>query len=109
MPWKNRNSYGFTRDSIHANAPARSGVYGLFAQQWVYIGEAEDIRARLLGHLAGDDECVARHRPNGFVFETWPASLRAARRQELVQEFQPLCLERAPVHPATTSPATEGV
>ena len=109
MPWKNRNSYVFALESVHGNAPARSGVYGLFAQHWVYIGEADDIRARLLGHLAGDDECIARHKPNGFVFETWPASLRAARRQELVREVQPLCSERVTVHPAATSPTKEGV
>ena len=46
MPWNNRISYPLNQTSVVANAPERSGVYVLSSKTtWVYIGEAESIRA----------------------------------------------------------------
>jgi len=108
MPWMNKSSYVFTARSIQESAPARSGVYGLFSQHWIYIGEADDIRARLLQHLRGDDECIARYRPDGFVFETWPPSRRGERWDELVREFQPSCNRRPGGVPVSRPVFSEG-
>ena len=70
MPWNSRADYAFTVESIRANAPARSGVYGLYSpSQWIFIGEAQDIQARLLAHYRGDDTGVGYHVPTGFKFE----------------------------------------
>ena len=77
----NRESkYRFQRESILLNAPESSGVYGLFSALWIYIGEAENLRARLLEHLDGENPCkfVISHpvsrsssfRPPGGVFDT---------------------------------------
>ena len=46
--------YQFERESIVLKAPESSGVYGLYSALWIYIGESDNIRARLLEHLAGD-------------------------------------------------------
>lgn len=52
MPWGNRNRYPFTDAGVSANAPAQSGVYGLYTgNEWKYFGESGDIRARLGEHL----------------------------------------------------------
>ena len=49
MPWNNRISYPLNQTSVVANAPERSGVYVLSSKTtWVYIGEAESIRAQLV-------------------------------------------------------------
>jgi len=49
VPWNNRISYPLNQTSVVANAPERSGVYVLSSKTtWVYIGEAESIRAQLV-------------------------------------------------------------
>jgi hypothetical protein len=40
--------FQWNRESIMLNAPEGSGVYGLFSALWIYIGEAENMRERLL-------------------------------------------------------------
>ena len=71
MPFaENRYSkFLFQLESILRNAPEASGVYGLFSAFWIYIGAAENIQARILKHLEGDDPCIVRYRPSGFAFE----------------------------------------
>jgi len=78
-------------DSIILNAPEGSGVYGLFSALWIYIGEAENMRARLHEHLSGNDTCIARYQPSGFAFELVSPTDRCRRQQELVKALQPLC------------------
>ena len=52
MGFQNCLSQRFTEESIHKNAPAVPGVYGLWnAQPWLYIGESNDVRASFLAHL----------------------------------------------------------
>jgi len=81
----------FQRESILRNAPECSGVYGLFSAFWIYVGEAENLRARILKHLEGDDPCIVRYRPSGFAFEPASPEDRHDRRQYLMKELQPLC------------------
>jgi hypothetical protein len=82
----------FTRESIIDNAPARSGVYGLYNALWVYIGEAENIQAKLLQHLADEthESWNGQYRPSGFAFEIVSEEDRCRRQQELLRELQPL-------------------
>jgi hypothetical protein len=81
----------FQRESILRNAPDSSGVYGLFSAFWIYIGAAENIRARILKHLEGDDPCIVRYRPSGFAFELASPRDRHRRRMYLMKDLQPLC------------------
>ncbi len=92
MPWSNPHYFDFTSEAIGQYAPERSGVYGLFAaEQWVYIGASNDIQTSLLAHLYGDNECITRLKPSGFVFEVCPVSQQAARQNALIREYQPQC------------------
>src|SRR5258708_34346720 len=81
----------FQRESILQNAPESSGVYGLFSAFWIYIGEAENLRARLLAHLCGDDPSICRFQPSGFAFELASPKDRRLRNEKLIRELQPLC------------------
>lgn len=86
-------NFRFTRESIADNAPAASGVYGLYNALWIYIGETENIQAKLLEHVADKDGSpwAGHYRPSGFAFEILPeAAERTRRLQELLDELEPL-------------------
>jgi hypothetical protein len=83
--------YLFQRDCILQNAPESSGVYGLFNAFWICIGEDDNLRARLLDHLDGDDPCIVRFQPSGFAFELASPIDRRRRHEQLIKELQPLC------------------
>jgi hypothetical protein len=68
------------------------GVYGLSnAREWVYVGDADDIRAALLGHLREVNTILKSRAPTGFTFEICHPSQRAARVSRLVTELAPVC------------------
>ena len=85
----------FERESVLLNAPEASGVYGLYNVLWIYIGETENIRRRLLEHLEGDNHCINHYRPSGFAFELAGLEQRIRRRLELVGALEPLCEGKA--------------
>lgn len=80
---------GFTLSeaNVKLNAPAASGVYALYNNGWVYVGESQDIRNRLLEHLR--DARIMGYRPTGFVFELLPAGARVARQDALIAQLRP--------------------
>jgi hypothetical protein len=91
---KNRyRRHRFERESIELDAPESSGVYGLFSALWIYIGDTDNIRARLLEHFDGDDHdpCIAHHQPTGFAFELIPPVDRSRRKEQLLKELLPIC------------------
>jgi hypothetical protein len=85
------NHLRFQHDSVITNAPETSGVYGLFSALWVYIGEADNIRDRLLKHLDGDLPCLRRYWPSGFAFELVSPAARHLRHEYLIDKYQPYC------------------
>jgi len=92
MPWRNVRSFLYNASSVRQNAPAASGVYGIFTpHEWIYIGESQDIQARLLQHLNGDNACISTSGATSFSFELVPAQQRAVRQSALVLEYQPAC------------------
>lgn len=92
VPWSNPDSYPFSRASVDLSAPEESGIYVLRSETtWVYIGEAENIRARLIQHLSGDTACLSVFPRLTFSYELIIPATRAWRHEELVREFRPLC------------------
>lgn len=88
MPWANKSSHWLNEASVTQNAPAQSGVYALYTQhQWVYIGESQNIRNRLLEHL--NDSRIMAYKPTLFSFELHPAATRVARQDALIAELRP--------------------
>jgi excinuclease UvrABC nuclease subunit len=87
FPW-----FPWTYASIVANAPHSSGVYAIFnAQRWIYVGESNDIQARLLQHFNGDNACITQNAPTGFQFEVVVAAQRVARQNQLIGALNPAC------------------
>ncbi|HWR50684.1 MAG TPA: hypothetical protein VN428_06235 [Bryobacteraceae bacterium] len=92
MPFQNCLVQTFKTRPIQRSAPASSGVYGLSnAREWIYIGETDNIQARLLDHLAETTTLLAGCRPTGFSFEVCDPTDRAARRRRLILELAPAC------------------
>lgn len=85
----------FTAVSVRKNAPASSGVYGLSNhREWIFIGEASNIRARLMEHLEETDTPLKNRRPTGFSFEECAPGDRVFRQDALVRQFEPFCNRR---------------
>jgi len=92
MPFEQVFPRSFTAASVRAYAPAASGLYGITnAAEWIFIGEAEDIRAALLGHLGEGNTELARRAPTGFVYEECERARRPERQDRLVREYEPAC------------------
>jgi hypothetical protein len=70
MPFENQIAHAFTPMSVRKNAPALSGVYGLAsAQEWIFVGESDDIQKKLLQHLEESGTFLKVRKPTGFTFE----------------------------------------
>ena len=80
----------FKATEIRREVPASSGVYGLSnAREWIYVGEADNMQARLLEHLEKTDALRADGVPTGFSFELCPPVDRVARQRRLILELDP--------------------
>jgi excinuclease UvrABC nuclease subunit len=87
--------YNWTRTNILAYAPTDSGVYAIYnGQDWIYFGEGQDIKARLLAHFNGDNRCILSWQPTGFQFESVDANWRVARQDALILALHPKCNQR---------------
>lgn len=90
MSFENCLPQMFSRESIHKNAPAASGVYGLSnARRWLFIGETDNIRASLLEHLSEPAPKEPDREPVGYSFESVGPADRVARQQYLIGELSP--------------------
>ena len=90
-------AHAFSIVSVRAHAPAASGVYGLSnAREWIYIGETDNIRDRLLEHLAESGTELKARVPAGFSFELADRDARTARQDRLVMQYEPVCNRRMP-------------
>jgi hypothetical protein len=92
MAYEAGETYAFTYQGVEEKAPNASGVYVIYtSQQWVFVGESDDIRQGLFSHLNEPSPCMARFGPLSFSFEMAPATERVSRQQALVSELKPEC------------------
>jgi hypothetical protein len=95
VPFEQFTPRSFTPVSVRANAPAASGIYGISnARGWIYVGESDNIQASLLHDLQKGGSALLKRFPTGFVFELCSAADRRARRDLLIQEYEPVCNRR---------------
>jgi len=86
------DSYTFGYAGVRQRAPEASGVYVIYSSsRWVHVGESDDIRSSLLGHLNESAPCMDGLGPLSFGFELWNDVERVARRLALVAELAPSC------------------
>lgn len=82
----------FTSGAIRTYAPMAGGVYGISnAQEWIFVGEADNIQVALLEHLRDLGTALMKRQPTGFVFEICDGSHRMSRQDRLVLEYEPTC------------------
>lgn len=91
MPFLEQEPRPFTREGIERISSGQKGVYALFnAEACVYVGEAADIRQRLLEHLnKRDNPCILRERPIHFIADV--TAQPGVRVKQLTAELKPLC------------------
>ena len=71
-------------------APLAPGVYGISnATEWLYIGQADNIRAALTTRLVEIDPSSTAQQRTGFVFEICDGAFRSSRQDRLIQEYEP--------------------
>ena len=82
-------SYAFTYSGVR-KAPNASGVYTIYSpQQWVYVGESDDVRQSLFRLLNESTAWMDRYGPLSFSFEELSPAERAACQVALVEELHP--------------------
>ena len=92
MPWKGSTTCVYDLASIIQRAPTTSGVYAILSLgRWLYVGESGSLRGGLSLQLSGVNPCLTARDPTHFMYELVPDADRAARRRELILEFQPAC------------------
>ncbi len=92
MPFLKPVPHPLREMSIQNFAPAVSGVFGVSnAQEWIYIGETDNIRDALIDILRDKTTPPMQLHPTGFVYEVCDAGRRAARQDRLVLEYAPAC------------------
>ncbi len=70
MPFDRFAPHTFSLASVQKNAPALSGVYGISnAREWIFVGETDNIKTTLLGHLQETHTPLLEREPTGFIFE----------------------------------------
>jgi hypothetical protein len=90
MPWHIQAAYPLTAPNTQVHAPVRQGVYGIRSgEKWVYFGQSDDLRRRLLEHLSDPSHCMHGYPNLEFVCEANPAP--EDRLRQLLREFHPLC------------------
>jgi excinuclease UvrABC nuclease subunit len=101
----------FTWQNVHAYAPQKAGVYKLAVPNTsgkltvFYVGQADDLDARLKDHLSDDEpnDCLRRMVENytcKFTFATVPlANDRDAAERALFFHFSPSCNDYTPSGP----------
>ena len=92
MPWNGSGPCNFEMASILRDTPTASGVYVVLSLgRWLYVGESGSLRGGLSLQFSGANSRLAEHHPTHFMYELVADAERAARRRELILEFQPVC------------------
>lgn len=80
----------FTSDGI-ALAPTSPGVYAIVNSvgDYIYFGEAPNLRERLREHLADSSHCMHQHGAAAFVFELIPDPVIRLYRQHHLKSRYP--------------------
>ena len=77
-----------------ALAPSEGGVYAICGAdgRYLYFGETNDVRRRLMEHLGDENSCVYRAGGVFFAYEVYPSyGTRVARRDRLIATYLPPC------------------
>ena len=97
MAFEGLPAYIFTAQGIREGALEQSGVYAIFTpRQWVFIGDADNVRQALFDLLNIPHECIHSQQPLSFSWEGVSRSDCESRREALIANLQPRCNGKAP-------------
>jgi hypothetical protein len=89
-------TFVFDEYTIRKLAPTGPGVYGIAnSENWIYIGDSDNLEAALLRHLNASDTDLVQRNPTLFAWEKTLATDRAERKIALTQELKPRLLTMA--------------
>jgi len=96
LPFEQMIPRPFTNSGVAAYAPSSSGIYGISnGREWIFIGESDNIRDTLLGHLQDAGSFLLERTPTGFVYELCGLGGRSGRHDRLILEYEPICNRRS--------------
>jgi hypothetical protein len=91
MPFPTQTPHPFTRAGVEWLNSGQTGVYGIFREGlWIYVGKADDLRARLLQHLGNAD--ILKHSPTHYV--TLVTTGPEIAEKQLTIELKPVANQR---------------
>jgi excinuclease UvrABC nuclease subunit len=89
----------FSEAGISSIKAGQTGVYGIYnSSEWIYIGQAEDLRDRLLEHVRGKSDqssCMLKHNPTSWVGQIVDKSQLDSLESSLIAEYSPACNKTA--------------
>jgi hypothetical protein len=95
MPFNAAAGHPFSEAGVATYAPCEPGIYGIYSnQQWIYVGESQDIEKSLYAHLHRQSEesyCILSRSPTHFVFDLGDEMWGKTRVKGLVEELKPAC------------------
>jgi len=94
--YNNNGTFAFGYRAIDDKVPTASGVYTIFtSRRWLYVGESDDMKQSLFGHLNAPSRCLARGALS-FSFEVIPPEQRVNRQRALIAALVPACNPHPP-------------
>ena len=95
--YDNNDTFTFGYRAIGDKVPTASGVYTIFtSRRWLYVGESDDMKQSLYGHLNALSSCLARRGSLSFSFEVIPPEQRVNRQRALIAALVPACNPHPP-------------
>jgi excinuclease UvrABC nuclease subunit len=86
MPFPKQDGRLFIESEIEKLLPGQRGVYGIYRpDRWIYVGRSNDLRQRLLEHLA--DPHIMAQKPTAFL--TWVTTDDVRVEKALIVELDP--------------------
>jgi excinuclease UvrABC nuclease subunit len=95
MPFPMQGLHPFSEENIVLLAPDEPGVYGIFnADKWIYVGQAQDVKQRLLQDVRKESDqsaCIFENEPTHWIAVARSAGDLDAAEKDLIKEYKPVC------------------
>jgi len=94
MPFPEQEQHPFTESGIDCLTSPQPGIYGIFNSDCcIDIGQADDLKTKLLRHLRGQSPQSARilqNKPTYYLQMTVAVGLLDTRQAQLITDYNPV-------------------
>jgi excinuclease UvrABC nuclease subunit len=95
MPFAETDRRPFSENNISSLDPNQSGCYGIFNNtQCIYIGQAHDLKERLLQHVnrkSDQSTCIWQNNPTYWLGTLVNIGNLDQKEKSLISEYNPIC------------------